>query len=288
MAALELEGVCQDCGFSVAGRVNSDVSITRGGKERFSYPKDFESLCPVMDDVVVLKNANGKYYPYRMNYDGMREDVQPYLRNGWQPVMANSDADVISGNFPYCGRHADYLVSRNGLDLAQLKSRAVLTATTPYGMTYAGRGSCVHTTIVCMLRDEEWIAPVANYKSDLISYLSGYDVPTLTNKCVFNMGSKSTVRNISLSADYKNRMYTYTSNADSASLALRAKIVDSTSQLTSNYWTLRDNTLEYGVGNSVSKASPFFGSAQSHSDQFIRKPARLTKEVAVQECTPNE
>lgn len=287
LASLEIEGECSDCGFEVERRINTDVQVSRGGKERFSYPKDIESLCPVHNDVVILQHANGKFYPYYLNYNWLYEEFKPYLRSGVHAPIANSQADVNNGNFAYCGRHADYLVNRVGLGVAQLRSRLMLTLTQPYGKTYAGRGQCVHSTLVCVMRNQEWIAPSGS--GDLISYLSNYSNSVLQPQCTYNEGSGSTVRTRLLKDYEQKRIRTFASVADQASINLRNKVNSSTTQLTGDYWTLRDNVLNYGVGNqAVSKTEPFFGSAQSHVDQFVRAHHALTGNVSVQECTPGD
>lgn len=287
LAALELEGQCSDCGFAVERRTTTDVVISRDGKERFSYPKDAESLCPVHNDVIVMKHQDGKYYPYYLNYSHMREDFKPVLRSGSHRAIANSDADMNSGNFAYCGRHGDYLVNRNGLGVAQLKSRLMLTLTQPYGRTYAGRGQCVHTALVCVMRDEEWKAPSGS--TDLVSYLNGYSNSVVQNKCNYNVGSKSQVRTRMLENYEAHRIRTFSGVVDQASVNLRSLASSSTTQLSQDYWTLRDNTMYYGVDNQpVSQSLPFLASAQSHTDPFIRAHHALTQPVEVQECTPNE
>ncbi len=287
LASLEIEGDCSDCGFQVDRRANTDVVVSRGGKERFAYPKDVESLCPVKNDHVVLKHSNGKYYGYILNYDWLHERFTPYLRSGVHVPIANSDADVASGNFAMCGRHADYLVNRNGLGVAQLKSRLMLTLTTPYGSTYAGRGQCLKSTFVCVMRNQEWQAPSGS--ADLLSYLNGFATSTVTNQCKYNVGSQSVARTRELASNEKARIRTFSGTVDQASLNLRGKVNSNTTQLTGDYWTLRDKTLSYGVNNvQVSKFSPFFGSAQSHTDPFVRARHALTASVPVQECTPND
>lgn len=287
LAALEAEGLCSECGFAVTGRANTDVVISRDGKERFSYPKDIESLCPVMNDVVVMKNSNGKYYPYYLNYNGMQEELKPVLSSGSHVAIANSDADVASGNFTYCGRQADYTINRNGPGVALLRSRAMVTATQPYGTTYAGRGACVHTAIKCVMRDKEWIAPSGS--TDLLSYLSGFANSVVDNKCKFNIGSKSVVRVRNLESYEQARIRTFSGTVDASSIALQSKLITANTQLTKDYWTLKDAVLNYGAGNQpVSKTSPFFGLAASHGDRFVRAHYAVTGPVPVQECTPNE
>jgi hypothetical protein len=287
LAALELEGSCADCGFQVDKRANTDVVISRGGKARFAYPKDAQSLCPIQNDIVVMKNSDGKYYPYILNYDWMREDLKPYLRSGVHVPMANSASDITNGNFSYSGRYADYLVNRNGLGVAQLKSRLILTLTQPYGNTYPGRGQCIHSALVPVMRDQEWQAPSGS--TDLISYLNNYSNSVVNNQCHYNMGSLSQVRTRLLTSAEKSRIHTFSGIVDTDSLNLRNKVSASTTQLTGNYWTLRDKVLAYGVNNqAVSKTEPFFGAAQSSSDQFVRAYHGLTQDVSVQECTPNE
>lgn len=287
LASLELEESCSDCGFAVEGRTVTDVVVSRNHKERFSYPKDIESLCPIINDVVVLKNNDGRFYPYVLNYDWMREDLKPYLFGGVHHQIAASQADVNAGNFSYVSPSRDFIIDRNGLGVAKLKSRLVLTLTQPYASTYAGRGACLHSALTYSLKDQEWIAPSGAV--DLLSYLNNYATATVTAKCKTQMGSSSVARTRVLESAYQNRMWSYAGIANQDSINLVHKVSENTTQLTGKYWTLKDKVLSYGVNNqSVSISQPFFGSTQSHTDQFVRALRTVAGTIQVQECTPNE
>jgi hypothetical protein len=277
----ELEGPCTDCGWKVAAR-----NVTnRDGKERYAFPKDNESLCPVINDDVVLKNADGKYYAYRLNYKGFEEDFKPVLSSGAHTPFASSDAALASGATAGCGYFSQ--VYKNGLGQAYLHGRKVIRLTTPWGNTYAGRGNCVKSTVVCMTREGEYTAPAGS--KDFVHHLNGFATADLEPRCKFNMGKYSTVRTRDVYPDEMSHLYAFKGAVDDVTRASLARSTEVTTQLGSNYWMWQDGPVVYGVNNQVpSKSTPFYVTPNALSSPAVREHFKVKTAPQVQECTPSD
>jgi len=281
LKTLEAPGACASCGFKVVSR----SSFTRDGQERFQYPKDAESLCPVINDVVVLKAADGKYYPFNLTYDYFTEVLKPRLDGAnHHTALADNEAAINSGDFSKTGRGADFIISRNLGGVAQLQSRRILSVTKPWGTAYAGRGACLHYDLAAVMKDQEYIAPVqfANDPAYFMRYLSGFTASAVTAKAT-QIGGNAFGINYDLTAPELASILVYSGAVDSASTNMRALTNNSVTQLSSNYWMTRTG-VGYAADNIlVTPQRPFFGATDSHSDKLIRAYSPLSGTVIKQD-----
>lgn len=313
--ALEAQGFCEDCGFKITGRKNPDsnrssLSISHGtGKKRFYFPNDpREQQCPVDDDVVI-RHADGKHYVYHLTFDSWGNDIlTPVLTRGLPTVIANSDADLNSGNFAYCGYERDVKVERAGLDMASVPTRLTIRATRPYGASY-GRPLCTKLTAVCAVKQNEWEAPsslnltIASLQDPatqpiLARYLTGFPSNVINAMCSAQqpaVGAPAPVyynqRNIAssevtrgLKAAWSQPSSTNASGRSQAYVAL-----NSTQLVGSSYWPFQDGPLPYTAENIMfsqdkSFANPVAAGAPLSTTQYIREVDAVDS-IYVQECS---
>ncbi len=286
--ALEIEGACGgQCGFKVVGR-----NQVRKIGQRFSYPKDSQTQCPVHNDIVMVPSQDGKHYAYRVNYTryrGATENLSPYWRwNANHYPIANSDADVAIGKFRQCGYRVRHLVHRFGIPDTKLKGRLVLRYGTPYAKTH-GLPQCRRFHFTCRLWEGqdgqgEWVS--SNPNANLLHYLSGYSTAKIQTQCEVS-GAAYVAKERSLTSDEKATMRYYKGQQDVGSIAMASSVTSTTTQLTDKYWMLADQAINYGVANkTTSQANPFYGKSTSHGSPFFRKLFKLTDyaDIKVQQC----
>ena len=281
LKSLEAPGACVECGFKVVSR----TSFTRDGKQRFQFPKDSQSLCPVINDVVILKAADGKHYPFNLSYDYFTEVLQPRLDGAnHHTAVAADDAVITNGEFSVTGRSADFIISRNIGGIAQLKSRRILTITKPWGTAFAGRGACLHYDLAAVMKDQEYVVPseFANDPAYFMRYLSGFTASAVTAKAA-QIGGNAFGVNINLSAPELSSILVYKGAVDQASLNLRALSNNNVTQLGSTYWMTR-TTIGYAADSIlVSPQKPFYGTPDSHGDKLVRAYEQLSGTVNKQD-----
>ena len=289
---LELEDSCGgQCGFKVVGRNN----IQKIG-QRFSYPMDFQTKCPIMYDTVVIRSNDGKHYAYKLHYNrhrGATEVLKPHLFwGGRHNPIANSDNDVANGLFRGCGYRVRNIVHRFGMADTFLRGRLVLKHSAPYAKTH-GLPQCRKTWVRCDLSegtDSEgkgsWVAPSAN--ANLYHYLSGFDENRVANKCS-ESGASYVVKTRMLDKAERDRLRIFPSKQDAASRSYANVLADkSRSQLGQSYWMYQDAAIKYGHNNNfLSTSKPFFSADTSHGSDFIRVHRRMSEKfenVKVQQC----
>lgn len=289
---LDIAGACGDqCGFKVVGR----NSFTKIG-QRYSYPEDFQTKCPVINDVVAIKSNDGKYYTYRIHYSryaGATEVLSPYLKHrANHRAIASSDAAVNEGLFLSCGYRVRNIVHRFGLANTFLRGRWTLKSSTPYAKSH-GLPQCRRTWIRCDLHEGNgalgqgsWVAP--NTTSNLYHYLSGHASSRVDNKCK-ESGASYVEKTRKLDTAELDRLRVFPARQDVGSVSYAYQLNHNTTQLTNNYWMLANEDIQYGYGNErVSKEKPFFGTvSESHGSALIRrhyKMSHFTTDVDVQQC----
>lgn len=281
LKSLEAPGACAECGFKVASR----KSFTRNGRERFQFPKDAESLCPIINDVVVLKTGDGKFFPFNLTYDYFTEVLTPRLDSANKhTALAENDAALMSGEFSKTGRSADFIVSRNLGGVAQIQSRRILTITKPWGVTYAGRGACLHYDLAGVMKDQEYIVPtnLANDPAYFSRFLSGFTTAAVNAKAA-QIGGGAFGVNYELTSPELANIIVYSGAIDSASTSMRSWTNNSVTQLSTNYWMTR-SAIGYAAENIiVSPQRPFYGATESHSDKAIRAYRPLSGTVVKQD-----
>lgn len=294
------EITCSNCSWGVRGRTNAGGVVTGVlvNGHRVSYPKDVErGLCPVQNDIVVLKNKDGAYYSYRINYDlAGREIVRPVIWGGNHVKFAANSTNFNKG----LTRPARFWNSRhiykNGLPNMDLHGRLVLNVSRPYGKVYTGKGHCLHFSLAAPLKQGEWVSSNPNTRL-LYRFLSGYNASStgyLAKTCRNNMGSKSKVRTAALTVEEHHRMRIADSaGISAATFSKRNQIKNSNTQLGSKYWVTKRRGLNYGSKNypseTVSAKNPFFGPATT-STMAVRawRRGEVGDRIVKQECTPNE
>lgn len=328
LKALERDPNTCNCGWKVTGRKStepisgSSVNTAKVG-ERFRYPNDPTPQCPV-DDVVAIKGNDGGYYAYQLQYEYIWERLRPlkWFNNNVLKI-AQSNADVASGNFAETWYLHDFSVDRGGLPSARLKARYVLTKHRPYGPLYAGRGQCDNFYISAVPIRDQWIARTSTQQTEFLHYLSNLNEPALKNYCegLWNNGLPQgqtprvarVVRTVydrndgdpvraqfanallnrllsfvgDVTADpgyYNNEHLPFIQSIQGASTG------QATTQLTSSYWVLRGDqnatgAVNYGVSNQgVSRVNPFYLGASSHGEALLRKIASTPGPLVVEEC----
>jgi hypothetical protein len=313
--ALEAEGYCQDCGFKITGRANPDSNrsslvISHGpDKKRFFYPNDpREGLCPVDDDVVI-RHADGKHYVYHLSFDTWGNDIlTPVLTRGLPTVIANSDADLSSGNFASCGYERDVQVERAGMDMASIPTRLTIRATRPYAAAY-GRPLCTKLTAVCAVKQSDWEAPaslgltIASLQDPatqpkLARYLTGFPAPVINAMCSVQLptvGAPAPVyynqRNIA-SSEVTRGLKSAWSQPTSANASGRAQqyvAVNATQLIGTSYWPFQDGPLPYTAerimfSQSNAFANQLASAAPLSTTNYIRE-ADPVDSLYVQECS---
>ncbi|MCB9073449.1 MAG: hypothetical protein H6623_07490 [Bdellovibrionaceae bacterium] len=288
--ALEIESACGGhCGFNVVARNDA-----RAIGERFSYPKDSEIKCPVIDDTVMVRSSDGKHYAYSLNYtryQGATEVLLPRLMygNNNHYAVAASDAHAERGEFLGCGYRVRHIVDRFGIPDALLRGRHLLRYGRPYAKSH-GLPQCQRFQFTCNLwsgvdNKGEWIAP--NPNANILSYLSGFDTNRVTNLCKVS-GNSYVAKERELLPEEMAKIWVYSSSVDANNTqALRNSISSNTTQLTKDYWMLQDKAIAYGVANdNVSQTKPFYAGVGSMSEFFLRGLASLNQyaPVKVQQC----
>lgn len=312
--SLEAQNYCQECGFKISGRSNPDsnksslVIVHGDGKSRFYFPNDPKTdLCPVDDDVVVRQN-DGKHYVYHLTFDSWGNDIlTPVLTRGLATVIADSDADMASGNFNYCYPDQDVKVERAGLDMASIPTRLTIRATRPYGPSY-GRPQCTKLTAVCAVHKDDWQAPsnlnlsVADLNNPataniLDRYLVGLPSSVIGAMCGAQLpanGAPNPVytadRNIA-SVDTVRGLHSAWSNPNGSNASSRAQAyvaLGSTQLVGSAYWPFQDGALPYTADKIMLSSSKSFAmpptSSVMSSTQYIREADGISS-LMVQECS---
>lgn len=289
----EIQGSCSgQCGYKVIGRNN----VQRVG-QRFAYPEDFKTQCPIWQDTVVVRSLDGKHYAYQLSYSrhqGATEELMPQLRHNNQNHMplATSDAAVAQGEFRDCGYRVRNIVHRFGMADTFLRGRQVLSHSTPYAKSH-GLPQCRRTFLRCDLWQGSdgkgkgsWVATNPD-TSNLYHFLSGFTESRILNKCQ-ESGASYVVRKRALDTAEMNRLRVFPAAQDSASVAWAGQLNDQSTQLTDKYWMVQDAAIDYGVENvKVSKTKPHFGVSASHGSGFFRVNRAIshyTPQVDVQQC----
>lgn len=288
---LEIEANCAgQCGFKVVAR--NDV---RAVGSRFSYPKDAETKCPIIDETVMVQSNDKKYYGFALNYTrykGATEELTPrltYGNNSHHAVAASPEA-AARGEFLGCGYRVRHIVDRFGIPDALLRGRHVLRYGKPYAISH-GLPQCQRFHFSCHLwsgaNDKgEWIAP--NSGANILHYLSGLDKTRVTTMCK-DSGNSYVEKERTLASEETSKIYVYKSNVntDGVTLKLRQTVSSSTTQLTKDYWMLKDAAIEYGVNTvKLSKTAPFVAGVGSTSEHFLRGlvPMSSFGAIKVQQC----
>jgi len=284
---LELKGSCAGCDFVVTGR-----NVVKSGSERYSYPIDAKTQCPIYNDHVMIRADDGQHYAYRVNYTrayGATETLKPYWRWGstHYPIAA-SDADVENGKFRRCGYRVNHLVHRFGMPDTRLRGRLAMFSSAPYAKSH-GLPQCRRARFTCRLWEGtdgngEWTAPTPT--SNVMHYLNGFAESKIQPFCD-QSGVDYTVQERDLSTDEKSVVRYYKAQQTPAGATAAARMSSPATQLTSDYWMIKDQAIPYGSGNNaVSQTKPFFGSTSSYGSPFFRTFHRLTdfESIKVQQC----
>lgn len=293
LKALDLEPHCAgQCGFQMVAR-----NQARKIGDRYSYPEDFQTKCPIINDTVIIKSNDGKSYAYRLNYSrhqGATEVLTPHLNwNHSHRAIANSDADVSNGLFLGCGYRVRNIVHRFGLENTFLRGRFTLKHSTPYAKSH-GLPQCRRTWIRCDLQQGtdgrgrgSWVASNSS-TSNLTHHLSGFDTARITNKCQ-ESGASYVAKTRKLASNELQRLQYFPAVQDAGSVSYGQQMNSGTTQLTQDYWMLRDRNVAYGSNNvAVSKTLPFYNaSGSSHGNGVFRRHyplSNLVSDVDVQQC----
>ncbi|MCB0386526.1 MAG: hypothetical protein KDD43_14125, partial [Bdellovibrionales bacterium] len=295
--SLEIQGSCAACGWQVNGRHSSErtagasVITSRAGGQRFSYPEDPQPLCPIIDDVVGIEGNDGKFYAYRLGYEWIWERLKPVIWGSGHVVLAQSRADAVAGKFRNTTYKHTFLLDRVGLPLARLEAQTLVRVSQPYGKTYAGRGHCRAFRLNNVPRDDNQFSAPAGQSHNYTRYLTGLSESVLLNECrkampdpvvittVLDRNSTDVVQR-TRSVEVLNDLIVFTAaiDGDPVRNTILNGLTSETTQLGSNYWVFgaknsqgQPVSVNYGVGNmSLSPASPFYASHQSHGDVLIR------------------
>lgn len=177
----KLEITSADVGFKVVSR--NQTSSAPG--IRYRYPRDVKAdACPV-DDHVLVRHADAKWYGYHVKYHHVNEQFEPVLFDGLHRAIANDKAASDDTQFTARGQ---VIVDRAGLTLTKIPRRIILRATRPYANAY-NRPSCVKMTLVHMLRKDEWVysnganASEVQQRNELHRYLTGFSDSMIVNTC---------------------------------------------------------------------------------------------------------